>query len=136
MQVIDLDRVLLVASSSSRDAKKERYETLLGLTFNDLVEWDTGMLVYYDDRTGLELIAPASTEDDIAGYLERNGSGLYGVAFRVEDLAAAKAHLAAHGVEPVIEGGLESAPELIYHPRDFGGVYTVLTEYHHPITEG
>lgn len=136
MQVIDIDRVLLVASREELDATKKRYERLLGLSFNDLVEWETGMLVYYDDRTGLELIAPADDGDDIAGYLDRNGAGLYGLAFRVEDLAAAKAHLADHGVDPVIEGGLESAPELIYHPKEFGGVYTVLTEYHHPITDG
>ncbi len=61
----------------------------------------------------LQIASPVGADNSVMRFLERKGEGFYNVALEVDDLDAAVAELAAHGVrisEPVeAERGLRSA---------------------------
>lgn len=81
---------------------------------------------------GVEIVAPADDESGVADFLEEHGPGLFGMVVRVADIEAAKAEFAEQGVDPITDETPDGLPELHYHPRDFGGVYILLTAYPHP----
>jgi 4-hydroxyphenylpyruvate dioxygenase-like putative hemolysin len=136
MHVLDIDRVML----GRPDAKEtiDRFEELLGLSFTDVVHsvTETGETVNRNDvayaEPGLEVIAPQDDESGVSQFIEAHGPGLFGLVIRVADVEAAKAELAAKGVEPIADETPDDVREIHYHPEDFGGVYTLLTSYPHP----
>lgn len=73
----------------------------------------------------LELIAPTDPGSPVGRFLERRGPGLHHLAYRVPDLSAALARLAAQGIELIDRtprpgaGGHQVA---FLHPRSTGGV--------------
>lgn len=73
----------------------------------------------------LELIAPTDPGSPVGRFLERRGPGLHHLAYRVPDLPAALARLAAQGIELIDHtprpgaGGHQVA---FLHPRSTGGV--------------
>jgi methylmalonyl-CoA/ethylmalonyl-CoA epimerase len=136
MEVLEIDRVMVATPDAA--AAAERFEELLGLRFGDVVdsETDLGGDIQRNQVTyahpGLELVAPADDDSGVAAFLEANGPGLFGLVVRVADIEAAGAELAEQGVEPIGDETPDGVRELHYHPEDFGGIYTLLTEYHHP----
>jgi methylmalonyl-CoA/ethylmalonyl-CoA epimerase len=132
MDVLAIDRVIIATDDA--DEARERYETLLGFSFGEPEPAETGgeFAVTYS-HPGIEFLEPTSEDSPIADYLEANGQGVYGLVYRVADLDEAVSELAEHGVEPFQEGGPDDSPEAFYHPSDFAGVLTILTEYPHPI---
>lgn len=136
MQVLEVDRVMLATADAHETA--DRFEELLGLTFTDVVDsiTETGQTVNRNDvayaEPGIEVIAPQDDESDVSQFLADNGQGLFGMVIRVADAEAAKAELAAKGVEPIADETPDGVRELHYHPADFGGVYTLVTAYPHP----
>ena len=136
MQVLDLDRVI-VAVPDLEDAISQ-FEAL-GLSFSEPKAAETEspagvqrMRLGYAEP-GVEVLTPVDDDNAVAQFIEENGPGLYGFVLRVDDLEAAKSELEAQGVEPIAEEGSDDAPEAFYHPKDFGGVFTILTEYSHPM---
>lgn len=131
MDVLSIDRVMVAAPDVNETV--EQLGTTLDIDFDDepSVLDGEGITLNYG-HPGIEVVSPGAEDDAIAGYLERHGPGLYGLVLRVADLAEAKAELAEKDIEPIREGGSEAAPEAFYHPKHFGGVLTVLTEYEHP----
>ena len=136
MDILEIDRVMVATPDAA--AAAERFEELLGLRFSDVVdsETDVGGDVQRNEVTyadpGIELVAPADHDSGVAAFLEANGPGLFGLVVRVADVDAARAELAEQGVEPIADETPDGVRELHYHPEDFGGVYTLLTAYHHP----
>lgn len=136
MDVLDVDRVMLAAPDAHETA--DRFEELLDLSFTDVVDsvTETGETVNRNDvayaEPGIEVIAPQDDESGVSGFLEAHGPGLFGMVIRVADADAAKAELAAKGVEPIADETPDDVREIHYHPTDFGGVYTLLTSYPHP----
>ena len=51
-----------------------------------------------DSGSCIQLLAPLTPESTIAKFLDRNGQGIQQLAFRVDDIEAATAHLVANGV--------------------------------------
>jgi catechol 2,3-dioxygenase-like lactoylglutathione lyase family enzyme len=137
MRGLELDRVIVAVPDIERS--KDRFTDLLGLEFGETVDGHTNPdageqnLKYSYGHPGIEFISP--TEDnEVQSFLDENGPGMYGTVFRVADLDEAVAELEEKGVEPIDRvDHLPEAPEAIYHPRDFGGVLTILTEYNHPV---
>jgi methylmalonyl-CoA epimerase len=73
----------------------------------------------------IELLEPTAPDSTVGRFLDRRGPGLHHIAYRVPDLEAALARLAAEGYELIDEtprpgaGGHRVA---FLHPRGTGGV--------------
>lgn len=132
MRVLEIDRIMIAIPDI--DEATDQFRDHLDVPFGNRKTAeiaDANIQLNYTEP-GIELLAPGDADDAVADFLERRGPGMYGVVFRVEDLEAAKAELAEKGVEPFREAGTDAAPEAFYHPKHFGGVFTILTEYTHP----
>jgi methylmalonyl-CoA/ethylmalonyl-CoA epimerase len=79
----------------------------------------------------LELIEPDSGTSNLHKHLERRGPGLHHLAYRVPDIEAELARLAAAGIQlidPVARPGAHGHRVAFLHPRDTGGVLIELVE--------
>ncbi len=81
--------------------------------------------------THVELLRPLAPESAVGRFLERRGPGLHHVAYRVEDIDAELARLAADGVELIdreARTGIRDSRVAFLHPRATGGVLSELVE--------
>ena len=138
MHVLGVDRVVIATPDVHKTA--ERFEELLGITFGEYFEATTDTTAGQNRLASrisadgqIDLAGPMDGENEVARFLENNGPGLYGVAFRVADLEAAREHLSEKDVEPVGRIDWGDFSELFYHPRDFGGAFVLLAEFPHPV---
>lgn len=79
----------------------------------------------------LELVQPLRPDTAIAGFLAKRGPGLHHVCFRVADVAAAGARLAAQGYRALSaapERGADGCLVLFFHPKQTGGVLVELSQ--------
>lgn len=77
----------------------------------------------------LELLAPLGPDSAVARHLERRGPGMHHLAYRVGDLNAALAALAAEGYELIDHRGRPGAhgrTVAFLHPRAAGGTLVEL----------
>lgn len=139
MQVLGVDRVVL--ATPDVDETASRLNELLGISFDEFFAASTetvagtNHLVSRISPDGqLDLAGPGDGDNEVSRFLEENGPGLYGAAFRVADLDAAEAHLDSKGVEPVGRIDWGDFSELFYHPKHFGGMFVLLAEFPHPVT--
>jgi methylmalonyl-CoA/ethylmalonyl-CoA epimerase len=75
----------------------------------------------------LELLAPTGDDTPIARFLAKRGPGMHHIAYRVDDVAAALADLAAAGAELIDETprrGLFGLEVAFVHPDAVHGVLT------------
>ena len=82
-------------------------------------------------QSTLEMLEPTAPESPIARYLEKRGPGMHHVALRVDDIAAALAHLKARGVRLIDEQprpGAEGALVAFVHPAAAHGVLVELKQ--------
>jgi methylmalonyl-CoA epimerase len=136
MDVLGIDRVIVAVPNLEQAVSQfER----LGLSFPDPQVTETEspagvqrMRLTYADP-GVEILVPEDDKNAVAEFIDENGPGLYGFVLRVANLQTAKTKLADQGVKPIAEEGSEEAPEAFYHPKDFAGVFLILTEYDHPM---
>jgi methylmalonyl-CoA/ethylmalonyl-CoA epimerase len=79
----------------------------------------------------LELLEATAPDSPIAKYLAKRGPGLHHIAFRVEDITAALAHLKARGVRLIDEAprpGAHGALVAFIHPASAHGVLVELIQ--------
>ena len=72
----------------------------------------------------IKLIAPLGPETGVAKFLARRGPGLHHVAYRVPEIEAALAELAASGIRLIDESpriGIRGARVAFLHPSSTGG---------------
>jgi methylmalonyl-CoA epimerase len=79
----------------------------------------------------VELLSPLGPKTPVGKFLERQGPGLHHVAYRVEDIEAVLAQLAAEGValidtEP--RTGIRMSRVAFLHPKATGGVLTEIVQ--------
>ena len=89
------------------------------------------MLVLYAGAQRIELVEPASPDSPISSFLEKRGSGIHHLAWRVDDVAAAIAKLKAEGVKMIDESprpGAHGTRVAFVHPKSTGGVLMELVE--------
>ncbi len=82
-------------------------------------------------QSSLELLEATAPDSPIAKYLEKRGPGIHHLALRVEDIAAALAHLKARGVRLIDEHarpGAEGALVAFIHPAAAHGVLVELKQ--------
>ena len=138
MHVLGVDRVVI--ATEDVDETANRFEELLGISFGEFFEATTETIVGSNRLVSrisadgqIDLAGPGDGDNEVARFIENNGPGLYGVAFRVMDLDAAESHLKDKDVEPVGRIDWGDFSELFYHPSDFGGVFVLLAEFPHPV---
>lgn len=79
----------------------------------------------------IELLQPTSADSTVQKFLDKRGSGMHHIAYRVEDIEATLARLAAAGIRLIDEkprpgaGGHRVA---FLHPQSTGGVLVELVE--------
>jgi methylmalonyl-CoA epimerase len=79
----------------------------------------------------LELLEATSSESAIARFIDKRGPGIHHITLRVDDIAAALAHLKTRGVRVVDEQprpGAGGALVAFIHPSAAGGVLIELTQ--------
>jgi methylmalonyl-CoA epimerase len=79
----------------------------------------------------VELIAPLGPETGVARFLEKRGAGLHHIAYRVADIEAVLASLAAAGVRLIDERprtGIRNSRVAFLHPGATGGVLTEIVQ--------
>ncbi len=80
----------------------------------------------------VELLEPTDPQGTVARFLERRGSGLHHVAFRVPDLASALSELAAAGIRVIDEVpriGARGHRVAFLHPDSTQGTLIELVQY-------
>jgi len=98
-------------------------------------EPDHGVTVVFINlpNTKIELLHPLGADGPIAGFLEKNPSGgIHHVCYEVEDIIAARDHLARSGARVLGSGepkiGAHGKPVLFLHPKDFNGTLVELEQ--------
>jgi methylmalonyl-CoA/ethylmalonyl-CoA epimerase len=79
----------------------------------------------------IELLAPLGPETPVGKFLERRGSGLHHVAYRVASVDEALAALAKAGMRLIDEQpriGIRGSRVAFVHPSSTGGVLTEIVE--------
>jgi methylmalonyl-CoA epimerase len=79
----------------------------------------------------IELVAPLGPETGVAKFLAKRGPGLHHVAYRVEDIDATLAALAAEGTRLIDESpriGIRGSRVAFLHPASTGGVLTEIVQ--------
>jgi len=110
------------------------YEQALGLsaTIPEFVpDQRVNVLVLYAGTQRIELVEPASPDSPITKFLEKNGGGIHHLAWQVDDVAQAIAHLKAQGVRMIDEAprpGAHGTTIAFVHPKATGGVLMELVQ--------
>lgn len=132
---LHLDHVAIAVKSIAR--MQPLFESLMGGTGSapERVEAQGVEVVFVGEGAGrLELLEPTRPDSAIGKYLEKRGQGLHHVAYRVPDIEAALARLAADGIElidRVPRPGAGGHLVAFLHPRATGGVLVELVQAAH-----
>jgi len=110
------------------------YEVALGLTADEpepVPDQKVNVLVLRAGAQRIELVEPAADDSPVTKFLARRGGGLHHLAWQVDDLEAAIAHLLAAGIRMIDETpqpGSEGTRVAFVHPRSTGGVLMELVQ--------
>jgi len=118
------------------EAASVQYRDVLGARISepqDLPEHGVTVVFVELPNTKIELLYPLGDESPISGFLERNASGgIHHVCYEVDDIIAARDHLAAKGARVLGDGepktGAHGKPVLFLHPKDFCGTLVELEQ--------
>ena len=129
---LPLDHVAIAVESI--DAVLPAFQALTGTgsSRRERVETQGVELVFVGTGDGkLEILEPTGPDTPVGRFLAKRGPGLHHVAYRVEDIDATLAGLAAEGFEFIDERARSGAfghRVAFLHPRSTGGVLVELVE--------
>jgi methylmalonyl-CoA/ethylmalonyl-CoA epimerase len=121
------------------DASISYYQDVLKLPLvhrETVIEQGVDAVLFDLGDSHIELIAPLGPETGVARFLEKRGPGLHHIAYRVDDIEASLAALAAAGVrliDATPRAGIRGSRVAFLHPASTGGVLTEIVE---PAPEG
>ena len=118
------------------EAAAGQYRDVLGARVSepqDLPEHGVTVIFVELPNTKIELLHPLGDDSPVAGFLERNvAGGIHHVCYEVDDIIAARDHLAAKGARVLGDGepriGAHGKPVLFLHPKDFCGTLVELEQ--------
>ena len=111
------------------EAAAQLFSDLLGVKFVGPIQGVTPVKCAFDDRLGLELQQPTSSEGYVAGFLEEYGEGAVTMGLKVADIDEAIAELEAKGIGVLVKGGNDQIRFAVTDPKDTFGVALELLEY-------
>jgi methylmalonyl-CoA/ethylmalonyl-CoA epimerase len=133
MKTLGLDRVVIVVKDLEKSAK--RYSELLGTSFWDAgVQEKQGFRAMFSWEGQIELVSPISAQSGAAKFLEKKGEGIFGVAWKVEDIDEAQVLVDKHGFKMIHKFEFTNTPEfklfkeIVLHPSDFSEVPIILVQ--------
>ena len=113
------------------------YEDALGMSATEIEhveDQQVRVLVLFAGQQRIELVEPVSPDSPVTRFLEKTGGGLHHLAWRVDDVVQAIAHLKSRGVRLIDEAprpGSHGTTIAFVHPKATGGVLMELVEDHH-----
>lgn len=121
---------------SDLDAAKQFYADVFGMTVrheetNEEQGVREAMLSVGESGSSIQLLAPLSPESPIAKFIDKRGTGIQQLAYRVRDLDAVSATLRERGAELLYDQpkrGTANSRVNFIHPRSAGGVLIELVE--------
>ncbi len=132
MEILKIDH-LGIAVNNIDDGKKF-WSDILGLAFEgtETVAPQKVTTAFFPvSESEVELLESTSPDGPVAKYIEKRGTGIQHVAFRVPDIDAALAELKSKGVRLIDETprqGAGGARIAFLHPKATGGVLVELCE--------
>lgn len=120
---------------SDLEQGKRLYGATLGLRllFEEEVPTEKVRVAAYDGGgVRLELLCSTDPAGPIAKFVEKRGPGIHHVCYRVDDIRAALARLAAQGIAPLGQAprpGAGGCQVAFVHPKDAGGVLVELSQH-------
>lgn len=130
--IVDIDHVGIAVLDL--DASVEHYRRTLGAepTHRERVE-DQGVeeVLFAVGTSFIQLLGALGPDTPVGVFLAKRGPGVHHVAYRVDDVASALAHLRDEGVEPVDEVPRRGSRDTLIafvHPKDMGGVLVELVQ--------
>ena len=118
----------------SLDATLPFYRDALGMTFKgeeEVAEQKVKVAMLQVGESKIELLEPTGPDSPIAKFLEKNGPGIHHIAYEVEDIKAAIAHMLAQGARMIDEqprNGAHGTRIAFVHPKSSNGVLTELCQ--------
>jgi methylmalonyl-CoA/ethylmalonyl-CoA epimerase len=113
------------------------YRDQLGMTFlgaEEVAEQKVRVAMLAVGESKIELLEPTADDSPVAKFLEKSGPGIHHIAYEVEDIEAAIAHLTATGtrmIDQAPRAGAHGTRIAFVHPKSSGGVLTELCQGGH-----
>ena len=118
----------------SLDATLPFYRDALGMEFKgeeEVAEQKVKVAMLQIGESKIELLEPTSPDSPIAKFLEKNGPGIHHIAYEVDDVEAAIAHMLQQGARMIDEtprNGAHDTRIAFVHPKSSNGVLTELCQ--------
>lgn len=132
MEILKIDHLGIAVNSI--DEGKNFWSEVLGLTFEGaetVAEQKVTTAFFPVGESEVELLESTAPDGPIAKYIEKKGTGIQHIAFRVADIDAALAELKEKGVRLIDETprkGAGGAKIAFLHPKATGGVLVELCQ--------
>lgn len=113
------------------------YRDALGMEFkgeDEVAEQKVKVAMMQVGESKIELLEPTSPDSPIAKFMEKNGPGMHHVAYEVDDIEAAIAHMLGQGARMIDEtprNGAHGTRIAFVHPKSSHGVLTELCQCGH-----
>ncbi len=113
------------------------YRDALGMEFKgeeEVAEQKVKVAMLQVGESKIELLEPTSPDSPIAKFMEKNGPGMHHVAYEVDDIEAAIAHMLAQGARMIDElprNGAHGTRIAFVHPKSSHSVLTELCQCGH-----
>ena len=132
MEILKIDHLGIAVNSI--DEGKNFWSEVLGLAFEGaetVSEQKVTTAFFPVGESEVELLESTAPDGPIAKYIEKKGTGIQHIAFRVADIDAALAELKEKGVRLIDETprkGAGGAKIAFLHPKATGGVLVELCQ--------
>lgn len=113
------------------------YRDALGMEFkgeDEVAEQKVKVAMMQVGESKIELLEPTSPDSPIAKFMEKNGPAMHHVAYEVDDIEAAIAHMLAQGarmIDDTPRNGAHGTRIAFVHPKSSHGVLTELCQCGH-----
>ena len=134
MKVTAIDHVGIAVADL--DVAIAFYEKAYGMTcvhteVNEEQGVREAMMAVGDSGSFIQLLEPLNPDTTIGRFLDKSGPGIQQMAYRVEDIDAASAHLRGEGLRLLYDepkNGTAGSRVNFIHPKSSGGILVELVE--------
>lgn len=130
--ILDIDHVGIAVTDLEEAVDRYRRTLLVEPSHRERID-DQGVeeVLFPVGTSYIQLLGALGPETPVGSFLAKRGPGVHHVAYRVDDVAAALAHLRSEGVRLVDEAprpGSRGTQIAFVHPKDLEGVLVELVQ--------